>query len=137
MEDREGCCPKGTPYFMSRNCHRGKKLSRRDDLESLMYSVITILNGYSPWQNLTINSKQDPNEVIMNMKEEYWENLHKVVENLPSNFKKFASLIKNMEFDQEPPYEEMIDSMSKIEVSESWSGSSFIKDFYKIKDDSK
>lgn len=56
LADRENCCPKGTPNYMSRNCHRGKKLSRRDDLESLMYIVITLLNGFSPWQNLTITS---------------------------------------------------------------------------------
>lgn len=50
------------------------------------------------------------------MKEEFWHNLGKVVEGLPSNFQKFALLVKSMEFDQEPPYDELIDGISELVV---------------------
>lgn len=48
-EDRH---PKGTPNFMSRNCHRGKKLSRKDDLESIIYIVVLMINSVLPWATL-------------------------------------------------------------------------------------
>lgn len=45
----EGQMPKGTPNYMSRNAHKGIKLSRRDDLESVLYMILTLYNGYCLW----------------------------------------------------------------------------------------
>ena len=44
--------PRGTPNYMSRNCHLGLPLTRRDDLESVMYIIIRCVNGSLPWQNM-------------------------------------------------------------------------------------
>ena len=49
IKEVDGVTPKGTPNYMSRNAHKGKKLSRRDDLESVLYMILTLYNGYSPW----------------------------------------------------------------------------------------
>lgn len=41
---------KGTPVFTSINSHQGNALSRRDDLESLAYTLMYILQkGALPW----------------------------------------------------------------------------------------
>ena len=41
--------PMGTPNFMSRNAHKGNQLARRDDMESLLYMVLVLINGYTAW----------------------------------------------------------------------------------------
>lgn len=40
---------KGTEDFASRNAHKGFSLSRRDDLESLGFSLIYMMRGSLPW----------------------------------------------------------------------------------------
>lgn len=39
----------GTPQFMSANMHQNKELSRRDDIESLIYVLIYLQTGSLPW----------------------------------------------------------------------------------------
>lgn len=39
----------GTPAFASINSHRGLQLGRRDDVESLVYSLIFLHRGSLPW----------------------------------------------------------------------------------------
>ena len=48
----ELCFPRGTPIYMSMNCHRRKKLTRKDDLESILYIVIFMLESTLPWFHL-------------------------------------------------------------------------------------
>jgi len=43
----------GTPYFCSQNTLKWYDQSRRDDLESVGYSIIHLAkNGRLPWKNL-------------------------------------------------------------------------------------
>ena len=50
--------PCGTIRFMSKNTNNLIESSRRDDLISLGYSMIFILKGKLPWQNLNIQNKK-------------------------------------------------------------------------------
>ena len=42
----------GTLKYASANAQRGNQQSRRDDLESLGYSIIFFMKGKLPWDNL-------------------------------------------------------------------------------------
>ncbi len=42
----------GTAIFASVNAHNGKELARRDDLESLVYTLLYLFKGNLPWRNL-------------------------------------------------------------------------------------
>jgi serine/threonine protein kinase len=64
----------GTALFASINAHQGKNLSRRDDIESLVYTLIYLLTGKLPWKSINIRKKRERHEIIMYMKEEMSQN---------------------------------------------------------------
>lgn len=49
----------GTALFASINAHRGNELSRRDDIESLVYTLIYLVTGTLPWKNINIKKKRE------------------------------------------------------------------------------
>ena len=57
-----------TPRYASINSHEGKFLSRRDDLESLAYTLIYFLTGTIPWINVRIYNKEKRREQIKTLK---------------------------------------------------------------------
>lgn len=64
----------GTALFASINAHHGKNLSRRDDIESLVYTLVYLLTGTLPWKAINIKKKSERHEIIMYMKEEMANN---------------------------------------------------------------
>ena len=49
-EDSSNAQPCGTPSYASLNCHAGKSQSRADDMESLAYVLLFLLQRSLPWQ---------------------------------------------------------------------------------------
>ena len=50
---------RGNPLFISMNAHLSYELSRRDDLESLMYLLIYLHRGHLPWnENKYLNREE-------------------------------------------------------------------------------
>ena len=49
----------GTALFASINAHKGSELSRRDDIESLVYTLIYLITGTLPWKNINIKKKKE------------------------------------------------------------------------------
>jgi hypothetical protein len=98
---------------MSRNCHQRKKLTRRDDLETLMYIVIRMVNGYLPWSNLDVDD-QNKDAVYLKAKESFWGK--KLLEGLPPVFQEFVDIITTMELNAEPDYNKLISLMTQDEA---------------------
>ncbi len=56
---------RGTPFYASINSHRGEELSRRDDIFSLFYTFLYLIEKNLPWQcYIKDQEKQDNIKVI-------------------------------------------------------------------------
>ena len=95
----------GSLFFSSYNSMKGYELSRRDDLESLGYTLIFFAKrDWFKWENL-INSgikKDEIIEKIMNMKTETSE--ENLCKGLPIEFISYMKYVKHLEFEEDPDY---------------------------------
>jgi len=91
----------GTALFASLNAHYGSELTRRDDLESLAYSLIYLYIGDLPWKSVT-GTKKERHADIQVMKEEYLNSSE--AEKVPSELLKFLVHAQSLTFDQQPNY---------------------------------
>lgn len=100
---------KGTALFASINTHLGFRQSRRDDLESLCYSLIYLINGTLPW---------DFNSKAMNFKK--WQiilsnkiNSDNYINTLPIEIQSMLHYIRKLTYAQRPNYCYLITLLSK------------------------
>ncbi len=91
----------GTIRYISINCHKGYELSRRDDLESIGYVLVYLINGCLPWQGLNCPSDQMADKV-----KEIKENtsIDELCLSLPNEFKLYFEHVKSLEFETKPNY---------------------------------
>ena len=92
----------GTARYASVNSHLGLEQSRRDDLESIAYTVIYLLKGKLPWQNLKATSKNEKYTMISNMK--ISTPVHILCKDLPTEFVTYLSYVKGLNFEDSPDY---------------------------------
>ena len=92
----------GNDLFASNNASSGVKQSRRDDLESIAYTIIFLLKGELPWQNATGVNKIEKNLNIYNMKKKI--SVNDLCKDLPSQIKEFTNYVKLLEFEEKPDY---------------------------------
>jgi len=92
----------GTARYASINMHRGIEQSRRDDLESLGYTLIYFALRRLPWQGTKANSKTELYDMIMEKK------MRTPVEilcgDLPSEFAAYIHYCRDLNFDEKPDY---------------------------------
>ena len=79
----------GTLRYASVNTHLGVEQSRRDDLESLGYVFIYLLNGHLPWMGVRGSGKQEKKEKIMEIKLSV--SVERLCQKLPSSFNQLNS----------------------------------------------
>ena len=93
----------GNARYSSINALDGGSQSRRDDLESLGYVLIYLLNGKLPWQGYISRSKEDKYYKIRQIKKK--TTTKELCEGLPSQFEEYIQYTKNLEYEQDPDYD--------------------------------
>jgi serine/threonine protein kinase len=94
----------GTVAFTSINSHSGQTQSRRDDLESLVYSIVYLCRGRLPWQDVVIRGgrAEKYEATVLKKKIALADTL---CQGLPSPFVTFTQYIQLLDFDEKPRYE--------------------------------
>jgi serine/threonine protein kinase len=90
----------GTVIYASVNNHRGAEQARRDDLESLAYTLIYFLCGSLPWSHAKTSTKKQCN-MIMQMK---LNSLADFLGGWPNEFIVFLDYVRALSFEGKPDY---------------------------------
>lgn len=90
----------GSVNFVSLNIHYNIEPSRRDDIESCIYVILTMLFGTLEWFN-----KSNMNEIIQ-LKKQLTQ-----IDIIPSFIKLMLNYVRDMEFHEKPDYEYLINIM--------------------------
>ena len=93
--------PMGTPNFISVNVHNGIEPSRRDDLESVGYIMIYLLNKHLDWENTV--DLQKIKEMKLN------------ITNLMDScvIKDYILYCRKLEFNESPNYNYLLDILNR------------------------
>ncbi|KAJ6844937.1 casein kinase 1-like protein HD16 [Iris pallida] len=94
---------RGTVRYASVHAHMGRTASRRDDLESLAYTLIFLHRGRLPWQGYQGDTKS-----YLVCKKKMSTSPEMLCSNCPAPFKQFLEIVVNMKFDEEPNYSKLI-----------------------------
>ncbi|KAL4325535.1 hypothetical protein GQ457_11G010370 [Hibiscus cannabinus] len=94
---------RGTVRYASVHAHLGRIGSRRDDLESLAYTLIFLIKGRLPWQGY-----QGDNKSFLVCKKKMSTSPELMCCFCPAPFKQFLEVVTNMKFDEEPNYAKLI-----------------------------
>ncbi|KAL5563376.1 hypothetical protein UlMin_033719 [Ulmus minor] len=94
---------RGTVRYASVHAHLGRTASRRDDLESLAYTLIFLLRGRLPWQGY-----QGDNKSFLVCKKKMATSPEMLCCFCPAPLKQFLEIVVNMKFDEEPNYSKLI-----------------------------
>lgn len=104
----------GTMRFASANNQQGREISRRDDLEALLYQAVYFVKKELPWdghgQEITnvfqkqiaqgqFKEKLAPEELCIDM---------------PRQFAEYLRLVRKCEFSQRPPYRKLLGLMRDV-----------------------
>jgi hypothetical protein len=89
----------GTLPFASINAQQGNSQLRRNDLESLTYTIIYSALGELPW---TSNSAGNEEAVL---REKTSITVKELCEGLPAPFCKFVTYVRSLGFDKKPDYQ--------------------------------
>ncbi|KAH1110440.1 hypothetical protein GYH30_009351 [Glycine max] len=90
---------RGTVRYASVHAHLGRTGSRRDDLESLAYTLVFLLRGRLPWQGY-----QGENKGFLVCKKKMATSPETLCCLCPQPFRQFVEYVVNLKFDEEPNY---------------------------------
>ena len=92
----------GTARYASVNVHLGMTPSRRDDLESIAYVLLYLLNGRLPWQSIKTSDKEKRYKAIGEEKLRVAPWTH--FETSPGELILFLKYCRGLDFDEDPDY---------------------------------
>ncbi|KAL7071563.1 hypothetical protein ACQ4LE_009454 [Meloidogyne hapla] len=105
----------GTAKYASLNSHKNIELSRRDDLESLAYVLIELVNGNLPWKNISkrnATTRHQASQRIRQLKEQTsWEEFCPCMA-------KFIRYCREIHFGDEPNYDKLLDMLQSVLIPE-------------------
>ncbi|KAH9460058.1 hypothetical protein MJO28_004281 [Puccinia striiformis f. sp. tritici] len=93
----------GTACYSSICTHLGIQQTRRDDLESLCYMLISFLTGTLPWLGIRAESKLEKHQIMAERK--IRTPLDKLCKSLPEEFIFFLTYIRALRYKDRPDYE--------------------------------
>jgi casein kinase 1 len=102
----DGKQPVGSPRFMSINTHLGLEQGRRDDMEMLGYVWISFLQGSLPWDQQPGKHHRHKVQLDSILEKKMITSYQTLCQGLPVEFVKYFELVRSLEFEQEPAYEE-------------------------------
>ncbi|CAJ2659053.1 casein kinase 1-like protein HD16 [Trifolium pratense] len=94
---------RGTVRYASVHAHLGRTGSRRDDLESLAYTLVFLLRGRLPWQGY-----QGENKGFLVCKKKMATSPEALCCFCPAPFRQFVEYVVNLKYDEEPNYAKYI-----------------------------
>lgn len=97
---------RGTLRFMSVRCHEGRRVNRRDDLESLAYMMIFLFRGELPWDE-ELYWKEDVKERVRRKKRKWIRNAQ--LTDMGVEMKVYLECVQGLSFNQKPNYKKLED----------------------------
>lgn len=91
----------GTETYASLNQHMGGSPCRKDDLESLCYSLMKLESGNLPWASIEASDFVERNGKLVGRKS---EPARQICENYPKYFSEILSYVKELPFEAAPDY---------------------------------
>ncbi|KAK9818133.1 hypothetical protein WJX72_007616 [[Myrmecia] bisecta] len=90
---------RGTIRYASVHAHLGRTASRRDDLESLAYTLLFLLDGRLPWQGF-----QGDNKGFQVCRKKMGCSAEVLCKERTEPFRKFTEVVMSLKFDEDPKY---------------------------------
>ena len=109
---RDGLSLTGTARYCSVYTHLGIEQSRRDDLESLLLTLIYLYNGSLPWCDIISNSKSEKHIKIMEKKINM--SSERLCQGMPKEFLELYEYSMNLQFEEKPDYEFMREKLRDV-----------------------
>lgn len=95
---------RGTVRYASVHAHLGRTASRRDDLESLAYTLLFLLKGRLPWQGY-----QGDNKGYLVCKKKMATSPEALCRYAPAAFRTYMENVVNIRFDEQPKYRALME----------------------------
>ncbi|CAD8096335.1 unnamed protein product [Paramecium primaurelia] len=104
----------GTTRYASIAAHLGHELSRKDDLESMMYIILYFIRGQLPWQNMLNVTDDERTKKVGEMKLLLQQEIFR---DQPKEFQKIFDYIRKLQFQSEPNYKMITFELKKAAES--------------------
>jgi len=111
----------GTARYASIAAHKGYTQSRKDDLEAIGYMLIYLFRSKLPWEGIKNKDKKEKYRLILEKKENTTE--EELCKQLPREFLVYFKYVRNMDFDEIPPYKAFIKMFKRLFDSKNFKNS--------------
>ena len=108
----------GTARYASVNTLFGYMQSRRDDLESIFYVMIYLLNGHLPWQGLRATSEKNKCDKIRDLKL-IFTNSEEFLK-LPKELRQVLDNIRKLSFNEDPDYNKLRTLIRELSIKKGY-----------------